>query len=151
MSVRPRNTYFCQFSSVSFPFSFHITRPRFRISTSTKPRSSLEKIYPFTQDLRSPSICTEMDHKRYFNEFHFPSEAGFALLDPQSTMGSVYPGYGCVYEIFFKDFGLRFPIPSLILEFFDSLKISITQMCTNFVRSVTLTIVLDKEHGVDRL
>lgn len=54
----------------------------------------------------------------------------------------------CVYVILFEKCGLRFPIPSLLLEYLKNLKINIPQMCPNLIQMVISLVNLSIEVGV---
>ena len=38
----------------------------------------------------------------------------------------IIPGYGCAYQVFFEECALRFPIPRLLIEFCDRLRLQFT-------------------------
>ena len=52
-------------------------------------------------------------------------------------------------EIFFRECGLRFLIDPLLLEYLDGLRISIPQICLNFLRKFFGLITLANERGVN--
>lgn len=115
------------------------------MSTQNTP----EKLDEISKDLRGPTTVSEDELVDFFDEFDIPQNVALALPSPEFTASDTSAGYCCVYEIFFRDCGLRFPVDPLLLEYLEALKISIPQMCPNFLRKISGLITLAKENEVE--
>lgn len=58
-----------------------------------------------------------------------------------------HAGFSCAYEIFFSECGLFFSLPELLIALLWKLKISLPQLCPNFIRIVLCLQTLAEKHG----
>ncbi|XP_019085631.1 PREDICTED: uncharacterized protein At3g60930, chloroplastic-like [Camelina sativa] len=62
---------------------------------------------------------------------------------------TVPPGFCCAYTVYFEKCGLVFPIPRIIFQILQRLRMAFPQMCPNFVRHVMGVYVRGRELGFE--
>ena len=60
-------------------------------------------------ELSSPSTLTKRDLADMGERYNFPD--GLRVKVGGQSADRVIPGYVCAYQVFFEEYGLRFPIP----------------------------------------
>ncbi|KAG7594212.1 hypothetical protein ISN45_Aa01g029790 [Arabidopsis thaliana x Arabidopsis arenosa] len=78
---------------------------------------------------------------------NIPQEIEFSLPKPNESPKIVPEGYCCAYEVYFKRYGLFFPIPEVLLLYLLHLGIAFPQMAPNFLRYVLSTLTVSAEAG----
>ncbi|KAG7594074.1 hypothetical protein ISN45_Aa01g028530 [Arabidopsis thaliana x Arabidopsis arenosa] len=78
---------------------------------------------------------------------HIPPEVEMIVPEPFESPESGREGYCCAYEIYFKGYGLFFPLPEILLTYLNHLGIAFSQMSPNMLRYLLCTFTVAAEAG----
>ncbi|KAG7585763.1 hypothetical protein ISN45_Aa02g011100 [Arabidopsis thaliana x Arabidopsis arenosa] len=78
---------------------------------------------------------------------HIPPKVEMIVSEPFESPESGREGYCCAYEIYFKECGLFFPLPEILLTYLNHLGIAFSQMSPNMLRYLLCTFTVAAEAG----